>query len=292
MPSPRHWLAAARPRTLPAAVAPVLVGSGAAAGINQFHLGRALLAAGVALALQIGVNFANDYSDGIRGTDAQRIGPQRLTASGEVQPRTVRNAAFAAFATAGVFGLLLTVVTGLWWLLAVGAAAVVAAWFYTGGKRPYGYAGFGEVFVFLFFGLVATLGTMYVQARMLTLAAVLGAVGVGLLACAIMLVNNIRDIPGDQLARKNTLAVRIGGHAARRVYVGLLAAALLLGLVIALITTPWAWFLAVLALPAWFLARPVLHDDDGAALIPVLGGTAKLELFYAAIIAVALALSA
>ena len=297
------------------------------------HLGRALLAAGVALALQIGVNFANDYSDGIRGTDSHRTGfdaeqagaglagaaarptgPARLTASGLVEPKLVRNVAFGAFGVAGVLGLALVALTGLWWLLAVGAAAVVAAWFYTGGKHPYGYAGLGEVFVFLFFGLVATLGTAYVQAGRLTLAAWLGAVGIGLLACAILMVNNIRDIPTDRLAGKNTLASRLGDVTARRAYLGMVFSALIVGLVTVLtpvlglapaqlatsatghpavaVAVPAVLAIGVLvALALVELARPIRAGATGAALIPVLAKTARLELYYAAVLALGFTLN-
>ena len=189
-----QWISGARPRTFPAAVAPVLVGTGAAVGLGAVRPGRALAALVVALALQIGVNYANDYSDGIRGTDDDRVGPFRLIGSGAAAPHAVRRAAFAAFGAAAVAGLALVAASGAWWLLAVGAACILAAWYYTGGSRPYGYSGLGEVFVFVFFGLVAVLGTTYTQALAVDLPALAGAVGIGALACAILVANNLRDI--------------------------------------------------------------------------------------------------
>jgi 1,4-dihydroxy-2-naphthoate octaprenyltransferase len=204
------WLAGARLRTLPLAIAPVAAGAGAAASGKQFSLLLSLLCLAVAVFLQVGVNFANDYSDGVRGTDAFRVGPGRLTGSGSKKPRTVRNVAFAFFGLAALAGIALTVISAQWWFLGVGAVAIVAAWFYTGGKRPYGYAGFGELFVFVFFGMVATVGTTFVQTHGWSTRASLAGVGVGLLACAVLMINNIRDIETDVHAGKNTLAVRMG----------------------------------------------------------------------------------
>jgi 1,4-dihydroxy-2-naphthoate polyprenyltransferase len=281
-------VAGARPRTLPAAVSPVLVGTGAAAGIGHASLGRALLAAVVALALQVGVNYANDYSDGIRGTDADRVGPLRLTASGLARPAAVRRAAFAAFAVAGVAGAALVALSGAWWLLAVGAAAVVAAWTYTGGPRPYGYAGLGEVFVFVFFGLVATLGTTYTQAGRLTWPSAAGAVAVGSLACALLVANNLRDVPTDAVAGKRTLAVRIGAPATRRLYVALLAVPFLL--LAALAPSAPGAFAVLLAVPlAVRPAREVLTGAAGRSLVVVLGHTGSLQLVYALLLALGLA---
>ena len=202
-----QWVAGARPRTLPAALAPVLVGTGAAAAIDRAQPGLALLALVVSLALQVGVNYANDYSDGIRGTDEVRVGPVRLVGQRLAQPRQVKLMAFACFALAGLAGLLLCLLAQTPQLLWVGALAILAAWFYTGGKRPYGYRGLGEVFVFVFFGLVATLGTLYTQAHTLTVLGALGAYGVGALATALMVTNNLRDLPSDQVSGKRTLAV-------------------------------------------------------------------------------------
>jgi 1,4-dihydroxy-2-naphthoate octaprenyltransferase len=246
----------------------------------------------VALALQIGVNFANDYSDGIRGTDANRTGPARLTASGKVPALAVRRLAFIAFALAGVFGLILTMVTQFWMLLIVGALAILAAWFYTGGKRPYGYLGLGELFVFVFFGLVATLGTTYVQLGRITGAATLGAVGMGLFACAILTINNIRDIPTDEVAGKNTLAVKLGDTRSRWLYLGELVAALVVGVLAAVWVAPIAFLLLGLVIPVVFLVRAVFSGLTGACLIPILSGTAKLQLGYAAILAIAFAATA
>jgi 1,4-dihydroxy-2-naphthoate octaprenyltransferase len=284
-----EWIAGARPRTLPAATAPVLIGSGAAAQVGAFSAGRALLALGVALALQVGVNYANDYSDGVRGTDVDRVGPLRLTASGVARPRHVRAAAFVAFGVAGVLGLWLTWWSGHWWLLAVGAACVLAAWYYTGGRRPYGYAGLGEVGVFVFFGLVATIGTTYTQADRITWPSALGAVGVGLVACSLLMVNNVRDIPTDAQAGKRTLAVRLGDARARRAYVACIWLPIGLGMACA----PWAvWSLLVLLLvpPAALLSVPVLAGARGRLLIPVLAGTGLFELGYGVLLGLGLSL--
>ncbi|BDZ54399.1 1,4-dihydroxy-2-naphthoate polyprenyltransferase [Agromyces marinus] len=211
----RDWIAGARLRTLPLAIAPVALGTGAGAVVlgfldEPFHPWRAVLALVVALALQVGVNYANDYSDGVRGTDAHRVGPARLVGSGAATPRQVLGAALASFAVAAVAGLALVVLTQQWWLIAVGAVAIVAAWFYTGGKRPYGYAGLGELFVFVFFGIVATAGSTYVQAIEVNLEAWTGGAGIGLIACAVLMANNLRDVDQDRAARKRTLAVLVG----------------------------------------------------------------------------------
>ncbi|AEG43359.1 1,4-dihydroxy-2-naphthoate polyprenyltransferase [Isoptericola variabilis] len=289
MATTREWIAGARPRTLPAATAPVLVGSGAAAQVDAFAWLPALLALGVALALQVGVNYANDYSDGVRGTDVDRVGPLRLTASRAARPGQVRAAAFAAFGVAGVLGLALCAVSGHWWLVAVGALCMLAGWFYTGGRRPYGYAGLGEVGVFVFFGLVATLGTTYTQADRITWPAVLGAVGVGLVACALLMANNLRDIPTDAVAGKRTLAVRVGDRRARRLYVAWIVVSVLLGLACAF-WSPWALAMVFLVLPAVLLTVPVLAGARGRLLVPVLAGTGLFELGYGALLGLALAL--
>ena len=288
MATPRQWIAGARPRTLPAAAAPVLVGSGAAAQLGAFDLGAAALALLVAVAMQVGVNYANDYSDGIRGTDAERVGPMRLTASLAARPAQVRAAAVAALAIGALAGLGLVALSGQWWLLAIGAAAILAAWFYTGGRRPYGYLGLGEVFVFLFFGLVAVLGTTYTQAGRVSWAAVLGACAIGLIACAILMVNNIRDIPTDHVSGKRTLAVRIGDRRARHAYGAMIWGALLLGMLCAL-TTPWALLVLLLVVPATLLTIPVLAGARGKLLVPVLAGTGIFELAFGALLALGLA---
>jgi 1,4-dihydroxy-2-naphthoate octaprenyltransferase len=284
-----EWIAGARPRTLPAAAAPVLVGTGAAAQVDAAHLGRALLALGVALALQVGVNYANDYSDGVRGTDTERVGPMRLTASGASRPGAVKAAAFAAFGAAGLLGLWLVALSGQWWLLAVGALCVLAAWYYTGGRRPYGYLGLGEVGVFVFFGLVAVLGTTYTQAGHLTWPAWVGAVAVGLIACALLMVNNLRDVPTDALVGKRTLAVRIGERRARIAYAAMVVLPVLLGLACAF-ANPWALIVMVLALPAGLLASTVLVGARGIALVPVLAGTGMYELAFGVLLGLGLAL--
>jgi len=289
MATPREWLAAARPRTLPAAAAPVIAGTGAAASIDGANVPRAVLALGVALALQVGVNYANDFSDGVRGTDLNRVGPVRLTAAGLASPAAVRLAAIASLAVGAVIGASLIVVSHQWWLIVVGIAAVAAAWGYTGGRRPYGYRGLGEVGVFTFFGLVATLGTTWTQALALPWTAYAAAVGIGLLACALLMVNNLRDIPTDALVGKRTLAVRLGERRARRAYVVMVVTPLILGL-ICMFAAPWAGLVALLALPTALLSITVLAGASGRALIPVLAGTGMLELGYGVLLGVGLAL--
>lgn len=207
------WVEGARLRTLPLAIAPVAIGAGAAAAAQSANIGLDLLALAVALFLQIGVNFANDYSDGIRGTDSKRVGPLRLTGSKSVRPESVKFAAFAFFGLAGIAGLAIVLITGIYWLLAIGAAAILAAWYYTGGKRPYGYAGLGEIAVFIFFGLVATIGTSYIQEREVNGPELFGGIAAGLFASAVLMVNNIRDRELDQHVGKRTLAVMIGRRA-------------------------------------------------------------------------------
>ena len=284
-----EWLEGARLRTLPAAVAPVLVGTGAAAQQGSAQLGRAALAAGVALALQVGVNYANDYSDGVRGTDLERIGPMRLTASGAARPEHVRTAAWVAFGLGGVLGLWLSAVSGQWWLIAVGAVAILAAWTYTGGRNPYGYRGLGEVGVFVFFGLVAVLGTTWTQAGVPGWPAWAGAVGIGLLACALLMVNNIRDIPTDVLNGKRTLAVRLGEGRSRRLSAAFLWLALVLGASCALVA-PWSLLVLLLALPVALLTTTVMVGARGVLLRPVLAGTGLLELGYGILLGLGLAL--
>jgi len=279
MPSAAHWLAGARPRTLPAAISPVLAGTAIAVYDDAAVWWKALLALVVALALQVGVNYANDYSDGIRGTDADRVGPLRLVGSGTASPGAVRRAAFLAFGVAGVAGLVLAATTA-WWLVVVGALCVLAAWFYTGGSKPYGYLGLGEVMVFVFFGLVAVVGTTYVQTQEWQAAAWYAAVGIGAIACAILVANNLRDIPTDRGAGKITLAVRLGDARTRLCYVLLMLVALV-GLVGVALTTSW-WALLALgyAVPSLQAARIVRSGAGGPALIPVLQLTGVAELLY------------
>ena len=278
------WVAGARPRTLPAAVAPVLVAS-ALAG-SAFNPVTASLALLVSLALQVGVNYANDYSDGIRGTDNDRIGPVRITADGLASPAQVRSAAFIAFFVAACAGLGLAFETS-WWLIAVGAVCIAAAWGYTGGKNPYGYSGLGEVSVFTFFGLVATMGTYYTQTEKITLLSFIVAIPMGALACAILAVNNIRDRAQDELVGKKTLAVRLGDVKARRMFVALLV----LTHVAAVGTLISTALLTILVAPmSYSISKLVLSGVSGKDLIPVLGRTGKLQLVFAIVFAVALAI--
>jgi len=249
----RDWISAARLRTLPLAITPILIGTGAAMlVIDEFHWVIALFCLIVAVSLQIGVNYANDYSDGIRGTDDHRVGPARLTASRKARPRSVLIVALVFFAIAAVAGLAITIRTQEWWLLVVGAICIVAAWFYTGGKRPYGYYGLGELVVFVFFGLVATLGTTWVQAFSLPQEAWFGAIGAGLLACAVLLANNLRDIDQDRVAGKRTLTVLIGRTATRWLFTIFVLAPFAIACYLALFyAIAWLTLLALLAaLPA------------------------------------------
>ena len=290
MATPAQWIEGARPRTLPAAISPVLVGTGAAAYLDGFVWWKALLALGVALALQIGVNYANDYSDGIRGTDENRVGPLRLVGSKVASPGQVKTAAFTCFGIGAALGIVLAATT-TWWLLVAGAASLLGAWFYTGGKRPYGYRALGEVSVFLFFGLVAVLGTTYAQAETITWTALAGAVSVGSIACALLVANNLRDIPTDSVTGKRTLAVVLGAPRSRQLYAALVILAFALAAISA-IATPWT-LLAFIAAPlAIRSVRVVLSDAVGPALIPVLKGTGQTELLYAIGLAVGLALGA
>lgn len=284
-----QWLQGARPRTLPAAVAPVAVGAGLAAWADQSMPGRVMLALVVAVALQVGVNYANDYSDGIKGTDAVRVGPVRLVGQGLASPGGVRAAAVASFGVAAVAGLVLVALTAAWWLLLVGVASIAAAWLYTGGPRPYGYAGLGEVFVFVFFGVVPVVGTAYVQTLTITTADVVASVGVGLLSCAILVTNNLRDIPGDAQVGKRTLAVRLGAVRTRRLYAAVVVIALLVPLPLAVLTTPWV---LVACLTAVLAVRPmaiVLGGATGPGLIPPLKQTGLLLLGYGLVLGAALA---
>ena len=280
MATPGEWLHGARPRTLPAAVSPVLAGTGVAAFYDAADLALAAMALVVALAFQVGVNYANDYSDGVRGTDDVRVGPVRLTASGLATPEAVRRAAFASFLVGAVAGLVIVVVTGQWWLLLVGAACIGAAWYYTGGHSPYGYRGLGEVSVFLFFGLVATVGTEYVETLQWLWLGVTVAVGVGALACALLVVNNLRDIPTDTESGKRTLAVRLGDRRTRVLYLVLLAVALVVLVVAAVVWTPWALVGLLAFIPVAPPIGTVAGGATGPALIPVLQATGIIQLLY------------
>jgi 1,4-dihydroxy-2-naphthoate polyprenyltransferase len=290
----RLWLAGARPRTLPAAVVPVLVGTACAAGRTDVVAWRAVAAGVVALALQVGTNYANDYSDGVRGTDAdeRRVGPLRLVGSGLVRPGAVKRAALLSFFVAGGAGLALAVAVGPE-LLVVGAAALAAGWFYTGGSHPYGYLGLGELFVFVFFGVVATAGSAYVQEEALSGLALAASVPVGLLATALLVVNNLRDIPGDTASGKRTLAVRLGDRRTRALYVALLVGAVAMIPVVAGLGERPAAAAALVAVP---LARqPVLAVLGGARgpdLIPVLGATGRVQLVFGVLLAAGLWISA
>jgi 1,4-dihydroxy-2-naphthoate octaprenyltransferase len=284
-----RWITGARPRTLPAAVVPVAVGAAAAVGeptdIVWWRVAAALV---VSLALQVGVNYANDYSDGVRGTDDVRVGPTRLVASGLASPSAVKRAALLSFAVAAAAGLAVALSTSLW-LLVVGAAAIAAGWFYTGGPRPYGYLGLGEVFVFVFFGLVATAGTTFAAIESVTALSLVMGCAVGALACALLVINNLRDIPTDREVGKKTLAVRLGDQRTRWFYVVLIGAAFVLSAVAALWRVPVLLGLAAIPLAIGPI-RSVLRGASGAALIPVLGATGKLQLAWGLLVTIGLTL--
>lgn len=283
-----EWIQGARPKTLPAAIAPVLVGT-ALAFPNPNYL-NAFLALIVSLALQIGVNFANDYSDGIRGTDAERVGPLRLVGSGLAKANAVRNTAFGCFLIAAIAGLYLSSRSSLW-LILIGALAISAAWGYTGGNNPYGYQALGEVSVFLFFGVVAVLGTYYVQSQKITFLAICASFPIGAFACAILVMNNLRDRAKDLEVGKNTLAVLLGDRATRILYLSLLISGGLIGALTA-ISRPWA-LLTIITLPLSIsLAVKVLKGAGGRDLIPLLQRTALIQLLFAFIYSVGLAISA
>lgn len=289
MATPAQWVAGARPRTLPAAVAPVILGTGAAAALDRSSPGFAILALVVAVSLQVGVNYANDYSDGIRGTDEARVGPVRLVGQHLARPDNVRIAAFAAFGFAALAGLALVALSGAWLMILLGVLAILAAWRYTGGDNPYGYRGLGEVYVFVFFGLVATLGTLYTQALRLSWPGLFGAVGVGSIGSALLVANNLRDIPTDAMSGKRTLAVRLGERRTRLLYLGLVAVAL----VCVLVVGAWWHRWVLLALLAFGLAvgpaRRIWSRATGRDLVPVLAGTGLFELAYAVLFAIGLA---
>ena len=276
------WVDGARPRTLPAAIAPVLVATALAGG--SFNPLTALLALIVSLSLQIGVNYANDYSDGIRGTDNDRIGPSRITAGGLAKPIQVKSAAFISFGVAAVAGLSLAISTS-WWLIAVGVISIAAAWGYTGGKNPYGYMGLGELFVFIFFGLVATVGSFYVQTEEITGQSILAGVIVGSLACAILVINNIRDRAKDEVVGKLTLAVRLGDKRSRILYSVLVIAPYLLT---SGFGTPWT-LLTLLTLPMTIsILKALWSGIQGVELIALLGKTGKLQMLFSLALSLAL----
>ena len=283
-----QWIEGARPRTLPNAVAPVIAGTGAAAWLGSAVWWKALLALVVSLALIVGVNYANDYSDGIRGTDDERAGPLRLVGSRLAAPRTVLTAAVVSLGIGAVAGITLAALSAPW-LIAVGVLCIAGAWLYTGGSRPYGYAGFGEVAVFVFFGLVAVLGTQYTQAMQADWVGLAAAVAIGSLSSAVLVANNLRDIPTDRVSGKITLAVRLGDARTRVLYQALLALAAVMTLVL-LRATPWC-ALGFLAMPlAVKAARPVRAGSGGRDLIPVLRDTGLTMLLWSIAVAAALAL--
>ena len=284
-----RWVLGARPRTLPASVVPVVVGTACAVGGGPIIWWRAGAAGVVALALQVATNYANDYSDGVKGTDDVRVGPVRLVASGLAPARSVKLAALAAFGVAGVAGAALAFATSPW-LFVVGAASMLAGWFYTGGPRPYGYLGLGEVFVFVFFGLVATVGATFVQHETITGLSVIAGCAMGCLSCALLVVNNLRDIPTDTTSGKRTLAVRLGDARTRSFYVVLLCAAFALAIA-AGVARPGALAALAAVLLAVAPVRIVRGGAKGPALIPVLGATAKVQLAFGALLAAGVALT-
>jgi 1,4-dihydroxy-2-naphthoate octaprenyltransferase len=275
------WILGARPRTLPAAVVPVVVGLAVAIGVEGAQWLRAGLALVVSLLLQVGVNYANDYSDGVRGTDEVRVGPQRLVGSGLATPRSVKLAAFLCFGLAAVVGLALALMTSVW-VIPVGLAAVLAGWFYTGGKNPYGYIGLGEVFVFVFFGLVATVGTTYVILEKIPAMAWLQGIATGCLACALLVINNLRDIPTDRLVGKRTLAVRLGDQRTRILFISLILLGIGCGAVAA-VSQPWSLIVLLCLFPAVRPLKSVRRGASGHELIAVLGSTGQLQIVFGAL---------
>ncbi|NKQ58373.1 1,4-dihydroxy-2-naphthoate polyprenyltransferase [Amycolatopsis sp. K13G38] len=285
-----EWIEGARPRTLPNAIAPVVAGVGATIQLGAFSWWQSLLALLVALSLIIGVNFANDYSDGIRGTDENRVGPLRLVGSGVAAPRRVLTAALGCLGLAGVLGLVLVIATGHWELLIMGAVCILGAWFYTGGRKPYGYAGLGEIAVFVFFGLAAVLGTVYVQAGRVSWQALGVAVAVGCFSTAVLTANNLRDIPTDREVGKNTLAVRLGDTGTRRFYLLLIAVPYIVTVVIGI----WHPIALIGLITAALLINPVRAITSGGVgprLIPVLKDTGLAMLAWSVLSGIALAVS-
>ena len=288
------WINGARPRTLPAAIAPVLVGaacaranvSGAKSSVDSLNIFYALI---VSLSLQVAVNYANDYSDGVRGTDRQRVGPMRLVGSGSKSAKAVKLAAFIAFGVAALFGFVLALTTS-WWLLLVGVACFAAGWFYTGGSKPYGYYGFGELFVFIFFGVVATTGTTYVAIETVSSVSLIASIAVGCLACALLVVNNLRDIPGDTESGKKTLAVRIGDLRTRHFYYYLLIAATVAIVIMSLnhLSSLLGLFGLIAALPA---IRKIQRGASGKDLISVLGITGRTQMLTAILLSIGIVIS-
>jgi 1,4-dihydroxy-2-naphthoate octaprenyltransferase len=283
-----EWISGARLRTLPAAISPVIVGTSLAAPNPLWT--NALLALLVALALQIGVNFSNDYSDGVRGTDADRVGPMRLVGSGKAAAGKVRSVAFFFFFLSGVIGLALALRTSLW-LVVVGAIAIAAAWGYTGGKNPYGYRALGEISVFIFFGIVAVVGTYYVQSSQITLLSIVAAIPVGAQACAILVLNNLRDLAKDSLVGKQTLAVVMGERGTRIFYAALILGGNIVGILTA-VSAPWT-AITILLLPlSFYLSLSVLKGAGGRDLIALLQRTALFQLLFALLYAGGFAVSA
>ncbi|MBC7297417.1 MAG: 1,4-dihydroxy-2-naphthoate polyprenyltransferase [Demequina sp.] len=289
MTTAQDWIDGARPRTLWTSVSPVAVGSAAAGALGAFRPLPALLALVVGLALQIASNYANDYADGVRGTDVNRVGPSRLVASGRARPSVVKRAAYIASGIGALAGLALCAVSGQWWLIVVGGLAIPAAWAYTATSNPYGYRGWGEAVVWIFFGPVALLGTMFTQAGTITWWAVVASASVGLYAVALLMVNNIRDIEGDALAGKRTLAVRLGDHRVRRLFAFVVlapvAGAILVGLAM-----PWAMLGALLALPSLIVAVTVWVGASGVALKPVFLGLSAMGMAYGILLTIGIAL--
>ncbi|WP_278261517.1 1,4-dihydroxy-2-naphthoate polyprenyltransferase [Nocardia sp. AG03] len=283
-----EWIEGARPRTLPNAIAPVLAGTGAAASIDGAVWWKAILALVVSLALIVGVNYANDYSDGIRGTDDVRVGPLRLVGSKLASPTAVRTAAVLSLALGAVAGLVLAVTTA-WWLVLIGALCLAGAWFYTGGSKPYGYSGFGEIAVFVFFGLIAVLGTQYVQALRVDWVGLLLAIGVGAFSSAVLVANNLRDIPTDTESGKVTLAVKLGDAHTRTLHLALLAVPFVLSLAL-VARTPFA-LVGLLAAPLAVRANaPVRTGKNGLELIPALRDSGLALLAWSALSALAVGL--